>query len=501
MDPLSVTELANKWYRNRQSASSRDPSQNELFEMLYEAYRRRNNISKPYEELSFQDGDHTKACAELYGWYTNRYGTELNMVTGSKGQKRTAGPTEDEYTFDRLYCDNRQFKNYLDTALPQHGSSDLMAFVLHTAVAFLVPLSKLDRVLQNLGFHPLHVKNIHHLAIAYVLLMAENKSVAADFNPFDEVKQLYFKANAILDSSVPPAADAYSYISLETRIIRNMLLMNRELANQNFEDLVARNRDALNMRHSLILSDFHRLSAVFIHIFDSNSLPNSFEYGEENYSFYCFINRFCNPDLSRKKFREHMTSMIDRNQKHPTRNVMILLWLYAYCFSFVPGIYPNDTTIERITKLLEKADPTWADEAQTYYQGGLFDVYGFITGQPQRDIPKTFRGSDFITFINAQLTLRYGWGQLNDKLPFDHYIHNLKNLTFELDYSGNCVKAVCGSHLLPELQLAPDNAPAPLVSVTRIFEGLAEVHAEQAEMHIRQKLSPVPLKCGLYEQL
>ena len=306
METISTTDLAQRWFRSGLNPYSADPSQNKLFEMLYNAHSRRHSIEKTFSRLSYENGDHHDACVMLYRWYADRYGSK---PTGSQGQKRSVNPNSDDYTFDLLYSDDRQFRNYLLAPLPQSGSQDLLAFVLHTAVAFLVPLDELDRVLQHLGFHPLHVKNIHHLAIAYVLLTNEKQAADDGFDPFAEVRRLYFRALELLQEADIPEEEDYIFDNLETRILRSMLIQKKGLVSINFEKLIAQNKKALNMRHSLILSDFHRLSAVFIHIFDSNADPENYEFPEEAFSFYRFVQNFCKEDLSRKKFREQMTSM------------------------------------------------------------------------------------------------------------------------------------------------------------------------------------------------
>lgn len=497
MGVLSVSELTKGWYQSRPAVISGDLSRNRLFRMLYDTYCRRNGLNREFSSIT----DHHRVCAELYSWYGKRYRTELKMPTGTQGQKRAAGLTEDDYTFDRLYCDDRQFKNYLLASIPQSGSQDLLAFVLHTAVAFLVPLEELDKVLQDLGFHPLHVKNIHHLSIAYVLLKHENKDGDAGCNPFSEVRSLYFKALKILDSSDGTEEESFSYADRETRMIRRILLQDKGLVSGNFEVLIAQNRFELNMRHSRILADFHRLSAVFIHIFDSNSKPEEFDYPEEAYSFYRFVVQLCKEKLSRKKFREQLTSMIDLNAKHPTRNVLILLWLYAYCFAFLPGVYISETTYRRITKQLKKTDQQWADDAKAFYQDEMFDVFGFLTNQPRRSVPQVFRGSDFFTFINEKLLLQYGWGPLNDKLPFDHYIYVLKNLTIRMSLDGLCSGAAYGDRNLSGVAEDVDNVPFPLVAVTQFYDCLALLHRQKAAQYKYEKRSPCPLKCDLYEQL
>ncbi len=496
MGDLSVSELAQGWFRDIQPTRSGDPAGNDIFRMLYNAYCRRNRSGGNFGSIT----DHHTACSELYRWYIHRYDTELNMPRGTKGLDRTAGPDDAAYTFDRIYCDDRQFRNYLETELPQSGSQDLLAFVLHTAVAFLVPLEELDKVLQGLGFHPLHVKNIHHLSIAYVLLIQESKTAAADFNPFSEVRRLYFKALEILGSSDGTAEESFCYADQETRMIRRILLQQKGLASRNFEVLIAQNRAELHTRHSRILSDFHRLSAVFIHIFDS-SQPDGFDFPEEAYSFHRFVERLCKEKLSRKKFREQLTSMIDLNGKHPTRNVLILLWLYTYCCSFLPGIFISETTYRRITKQLKKTDTQWAEAAKAFYQDEMFDVYGFLTNQPGRSIPQVFRGSEFVTFINEKLLLQYGWGALNDKLPFDHYIYALKDLTIWMTLDGLCSGAAYDGRRLHGIAKDVDNVPFPLAAVTQIYDCLAQLHIQKAAQYPYKKLSPCPLKCDLYEQL
>ena len=282
-------------------------------------------------------------------------------------------------------------------------------------------------------------------------------------------------------------------------MIRDMLLLRKGLASQNFEALVTRNRAALNMRHSAILADFHKLSAVFIHLFDSSA--DCFEADEQFYSFYCFVEQFCREGLSRKKFREELTSKIDRLQKHPTRNTLILLWLYTYCFAFVPGIIIDKTTFRRIKKQLAKTSKAWAEEAENYYADDQFDVYGFLLNSPGRSVERTFRGSDIRAFIDEKLVLRYGWGPLNDRLPFDHYIHQLDKLSLQIDYDGTCCYADFRGIPLTGLPKPVDNVPFPLAALFRIFEELAIIHIKKADSSKNLKLSAQPLKCSLYEQL
>jgi hypothetical protein len=498
MDNLTVTALSGSLY---QRCRTTVPGENTLFEMLWRAYCRNCGIAPGDSARLLPSKNRRKACARLYGWYADRYGQTMQMPRGTRGRDRTAGPDEQSYTFDRLYCDNRQFRAYLDSQLPLPGNQDLLAFVLHTAVAFLVPLNELDAVLQQLGFHPLHVKNLHHLSIAYVLLMAEHRDFDPGYNPFAQVKQLYFKALRILDDDTPPREAGYSYADLETRMIRDMLLRRKGLTAQNFEALVACNRRALNMRHSLILSDFHKLCAVFIHIYDDSSGPDTYKVPEMEYSFYHFLRKFCRANLRRSKFREELTTMIELQEKHPTRNTLILLWLYAYCFAFLPDITINSLTFLRITRHLGKFHEPWIEDATACLREDLFDVFGFLMGQPDRQVPRTFRGAEFVSFINEKLLLHYGWGALNDTFPFDHYILSLRDLTIEMDPSGQCIAAAYENRLLKGICADVDNVPCPLAVITQIFEALTDIHTAENARNSQFQLPPIPLQCKLYEQL
>lgn len=508
MAQLLFQDIARSWYLHNPVKRSGEIADNTLFRMLYNAYCRRSGNGGSFDDI-VRSGDYSRACAALYCWYERRYAVGFRMPTGTQGQKRTVTFHSEEYTFDLLYCDDRQFKNYLITGIPLSGSQDLLSFVLHTAVAFLVPPAQLDEVLQHLGFHPLHVKNIHHLAICYVLLGAENRAVEDSFNPFAQVRALYLKAQEILDGPEASPVEGYSFADQETRMIREALFLQKALSRENFENLIAINKDAMNMRHSRILADFHKLTAVFIHLYDSPTAvagdPESWQQPEEAYSFYAFVEQFCKEDLSRKKYREQLTGMIDRYRKHPTRNVMILLWLHAYCFATVPGVYMEKTAFNRIVRLLKKENPHWAAAAKTYYTEQYFDVWGFITDSGPRLVPETFNGADFVTHINEKLLMHYGWGPLNARLPFDYYIRQFEKLVIREDSSYGSVRSgavVYDGDPIMDIRPDVDNVPYPLVAISQILTQLKNAIAERTAMlKTKAKPSDRPLKCSLYEQV
>ena len=502
MEYLQLKDTVGTWYLNNPVRKSGALKDNRLFRVLYDAYCKRNDIKRNYDDV-IREGAYWEACGELFSWYEHRYAETFHMESGTKGQKRSVTRNTTEYTFDLLYCDDRQFKNYLLTGIPQSGSQDLFAFVLHTAVAFLVAPGLLDVVLQELGFHPLHVKNIHHLAICYVLLARENQPLNDDYNPFAEVKELYFQAIEILSKEPVEAAEGYSFGGQETRLIRKDLFLNKTLSNVNFEQLIQRNKQMLNMRHSKILQDFHKLISVFLYVFDAPASETEDlepeDLSEYGYSFYAFVEQFCKDGLSRKKYREQVTGMIDRNGKHPTRNVLILLWLFAYCFSVstgLPGIEMEKAAFNRIQKQLRKWDPQWAEAAKKYYYCGYFDVFAFCVDLGRPAGSTIFRGADVIAAINSKLSNDYGWGILNSRLPFDYYILKLEKLVVRTNKDGNHITVEYDGQRISIPDEEMYNIPQPLIVMKRMFTQLKEEMAEKSG-----DSSPSPLKCSLYEQL
>lgn len=501
MRKTEFAEIARKWYLDNPARISGSYEENRLFEALYNSWCRIRGEERTFRTVA-ANKDFGEACMELFTWYQNRYGIHFSMERGTRGQKRMVSRREDAYTFDTLYCDNRQFLAYLMTDTPQSGNQDLCCFVLHMAVAFMIQPEQLDRVLQWLGFHPLHVKNIHHLAVYAVLTQAQEfrQGIPENYNPFSETKRLYLRACQLLDHPEGAAPEGFVYGDLLTMEIRQRLMLQKQLTEQNFEMIVRLNRDALNMRHSRILEDFHRLTAVYLDIFAD------YEWEENHYSLYRMVNQFCT-EVSEKKFRERMGIMIDKHQKHPTRQMMILLWLYDYCFAFVDGIAMSNETFQKIRKRLEKHDDSWAEEASGYYRRLRFDVYGFIHGRKRWETPEVFSGADFVAWMDEMLSTRYGWGTLNPRLPFDYYVLRLAAL--EIRYDGGYGLKKTGKIYCARQKLKLDepdemNVPHPLYVVERIMEQMKEVLMEEREKldeKKRKKISTMPLECSVYEQL
>lgn len=508
LDQSLLEELVSQWYRNDPSVRGSRCEENRLFEMLYRAYCRRVGSTVTFQSVAEQ-GTYSQVCSKMFSWYRSRYANDFKMrsAKNKRGQKREAIPCKDGYTFDLLYCDARQFKTHLLSVRPQAHGQEQLSFVLHTAVAFMVPPAELDEVLQYLGFHPLHVKNLHHLAIYTVLFTANNKAEADTRNPFECVKSLYFRACEILRQTDRAQTDgSYSFYGQKTLQIRKSLFDDGRLTEQSFENIVTVNGAEINARHSLILNDFHKLASVFATVFDTNEpIQNVTRGNEAYYSFYAFVFRYCNDHLSRKKFRELLTCMIDNLKKHPTRSVLILLWLYAFCFSFTPGVWVEPTAFRKIVRQLGKYNAEWPKAAEACYDCGnaVFHIGRFLCNGQAEAFPRRFVGSDFIAYINEKLLLRYGLGQLNAKLPFDHCILRLGELDITLcdDEADRCREIFCGKRRLAESYACADGVPVPLAVITELLDQWKKIAEKEAAEACGAAKDTCPLRCSLYEQL
>lgn len=514
---LDVSILAQKWYRENHEKHAVSHGDNVLFRMLYKAYCRRSGERDQWGEFS-GEYDFRDACSRIYGWYKRTYEIVYQMPTGQQGQKRGVDKKEAAYSFSLCYSDDRSFKRYLVDGKHVSGTLDLYSFILHTAVAFLVPPDELDSVLQDLGFHPLHVKNVHHLAIYYVLLTFAAPDGSLRGNPFEQVRKLYDRAREILDEPSSEPVAAYSFGGKFSWQIRNDLFLKRAIGTENFENLVRLNKDALNMRHSLLLRDFRTLTTVFLNIFDDAHYrpdgPLDARSDEKSYSFYAFAGRFCRKPRSqdrklrekqtvkimpRDKFRELLGSMITVSQKYPTREVMILLWMFAHCFAYTPGIYMDPDDFDRLNKKLLKADGRSLSDPfyRRYYDGNILDIYGLITNSDKDRQMQEFRGDDLIDCINEKL-YRYGWKPLNSKLSSDYYIQRLKELELVLDRDDSysrCISIAHDNSRITGIPASVPNVPCPLVAITWILYHIQAVHRYQPEAW------PFPLEFSFYEQI
>lgn len=501
-----------------------------ILRALCKAYSRINFVIDISQTIkTVEDAIHV--CDMLYNWYKGRYPritgaeeTQEGEVNGNSGvtkninfkntydsnasytvryvnqggkKVRIKETQYQEYHFDEPY-DARPFKKYLTQLNIPARDEDYLGFILHVAVAFLLKPDELDDLMKECGFQRLHARNIHHLAIYATLADYWEKGEIQDtsFNPFVRVKLLYERAREILNDNEPAAASLNEQQD-QTRWIREYLLAEGNLTIENFEDIVKRHKSSFTMLHKQILEDHHKFAALFSVIFDpGNTNDELWEEPVREYSLYRFTDSFCCPHSSRQDFEKKLYDHIDSGKKHPTRELMILFWVYTICFTTITNVAIEDVKlINKIKRKLKKCNQRCNKDITAYYDDyyGYLDLSGFLYGRDRALHNGSFDGTALVAYINEILTSRYEWARLNPQRPFDHCILNIfdglritgfdpapeSRTTGRITYHGVEVTNTCKR---------VDSVPYPLCVLSMILKELS-------------KYENYPLACSLYVQL
>lgn len=489
-------------------------SQRSLIKILYAAYVRLVEQSAT-SMLIETEGDAMNACDEIYEWYSERYWdkkktqnrgisknvtykntyesplSRISVYRKADGvQMRETKNLYGTYYFNEPY-EKRQFEKYLVKPESPQRNEDFLAFILHTAVAFLLKPTELDAVLKEYGFQQLHVRNIHHLAI-YITLSRYWQSpnsvdlldIAKD-NPFDHVKLLYDQARIAINEA-DPEEKRRVFQTDQTNWIREQLISAGVLRYDNYLDVIKDNVGSFTMRHKTILDDHHRFASIFRYLYSQPGDDYESSEKERDYSFYAFTNNFCCKH-SEKKFREKIFDQIDKYGKHPTRELMICSWLYALCFAYVDGVYIEDSAYKGIARKLSQFDKSWAEGIERHFKHNYLDIVGFLYGKTLRK--KTyFRGEDVVDVIREKLSNHYEWGTLDTRNGFDYYIDQLKYLEFGIDINGYPSDMKYNGQPVHFSTPCPDAVPSTIVVLFEFFKQL-------------KLYEGYPLECNIYEQI
>lgn len=457
-----------------------------LIHKIYNAYLHMNGKRETLRILT--EGDRMNACDEIYDWYAKKYVKKGRNEENNQGISKNItfkSVLYGTYHFNKPYKKNQFVKYLVKDKLPARNE-DFLAFILHTAVAFLLEPAELDAILRAYGFHQLHGRNIHHLAIYAVLSQSERKpkTVALKINPFEQVKTLYNNARDIL-SKDEPEGPVELFKEDYTKWSRKALFT-EELRDEGFFKIIREHRVSLTMRRKTILDDHHKFAAVFQHIFDRPNQVYTKSMDETEYSFYAFTNSFC-CGHSKKSFRNKLFDQIDKYGKHPTRELMICYWLYALCFAYSDGAYLERRSYNAIVRKLKQYDAGWEQYIKECCKDSQLDVIKFVDGEPFS--PKArFIGADIIDFIRSKISDHYEWGTLDNRNPFDWCIGQLAGLEFWIDDDGRPYNITYKGRNVHFSTRFPVTVPAPLAVIFAFLNHL-------------KALNEYPLACSMYEQI
>lgn len=524
------------------------PEENILFRYLYDAYCKLERPDDSFEAVvadaklasDSSSEKYVAARKTLVRWYADRYRphdkkkagqefeeqepTDLNTSKKKKTNQGIAREVfrrnieEGIYRFDEP-VDPKLFEVYLnDFPINQHPfqTTDARSFILHTAVAFLLSPDQLNRVLVTFGFHPLHVRHIHDMAI-YVILQdaTQNWTLGErrERDPFQEVWKVYEDARLLLiqaQTAEPRElleGEQAAFQSDSTREVQQYIL-GQKLSRENLLAFVGSHTEFYNLRYRRLLVEHKWLvdlfSTLYIH-------GGSWEESDKKYNLYAFLSSNCR-EFNKKDFNRRIYGEIVKYQKHPKRELMIILWIYAYCFLFCPEVstpcdfsevIPFKHMKRKLGIPLEDLEYPFLD----YFDRKLehLRVLEYLSDVSDRASPlngfydgmtvyRIFSGSELVAFINKKLT-DYTWCQLDGRNAFDYIILNLSPLKITMSEGGDFQSAFYGDEPIDNVRrMNVDNVPSPLVMIFNLLQEIKRLISDPGNIRM-------PLPCNQFYEL
>lgn len=506
------------------------PEDNLLFQALYNAYCKLERPDDSFGKVvsaakaagTGSSDKYIAARRALVRWYAGRYRPRDKKEKTNQGIERGVfrrNIEEGVYRFDEP-VDPQLFEVYLnDFPLRQHPfqTSDARSFILHTAVAFLLPPEQLDQLLVAFGFHPLHARHIHDMAV-YVVLRDAGQSWTPEErrerNPFEEVWELYEAARLLLirTQAAQPRelseAEQSAFRSDSTRVVQRYILAQR-LSKESLLAYVGSHTEFYHLRYRRLLAEHKRLADLFSALYIQRW---SWEEDDRQYSLYAFLSSNCR-SFNKKDFNRRIYGEIAKFQKHPKRELMVILWLYAYSFLFCPEVSApcNCSEVVPFRNIKRELGLPLEYPFSNYFdkKAGRLRVLEYLSDPGDRASPlsgfydgttvsRIFRGSELVAFLNRKLA-DYTWRQLDARNAFDRNILALSPLKVTMDEDGGIRSADYGGEMIDGArQMSVDNVPGPLAMFFHLFREIKAVdnRSVTGPDNIR-----MPLPCDCFYEL
>ena len=399
-------------------------------------------IAEKYNDITGEtlpEESYEENCAKIWKWYYNKY-SYPDMARGH-GLSRSVSRTtpETEYHFDIPYqlpqftADILGYIRFYTITVNQFVVQE---FIKHICVAFKLDKYTCNDCLTAYGYLPLHSKNLHDLAVYSVLSTTEN--CEADINPLSLVKERYLKALDLLRGS---SGMPTPHKTISTSLLTGEIEKDKIFDEEHFLSYVKKNAAYLNWRHSAILKEHSRLVKVFQYLYDKQQKGADWSKEEARYSLFSFINSFCKK-IDHRHFAERLIKDVqndgkdyNRANRHPTREIMIIPWLYEEFFRGNPAIICPKSYERAISNFCYK---TFDEYGEVKIK---FDIQKYLFGDMTASIKSTvkiggntysadpyFNGSNVKEMINSKLS-RYGYSILSTQSSyFDRIIIKLLSL-------------------------------------------------------------------------
>ncbi len=416
---------------------SHTTAENLFFKVLYDRARQFTGAKESFEDISkaVSQGKadfeaYRQACITVQNWYRGRYqkgghkGIDRKVVIkkGSDGKNAL-----ESYKFDMPVNGDIFYSYFLSSS--SGGQKNLRTgdgfdLILHCAVAFWLTPAETDKLLGFYGFQGLHMRNVHHLAI-YSVLSGAVGLPTEDLerrNPFAEVRDIYMllldklHEKGTIDDGTETERAAFNKNS--TRVVRNYVTSLGTLSGDYASELVARYSWFYNVQHKRLTEEYRHLIGVLVRLYAERPTPEA----DRKYSFRNLLQNYAKP-FSGKSIYNLLTKTAIQPQHHPTREMMILMWMYSFCFYFRPQVDASERVVDE-------------NNAKSYYNSKDKKLnvrdYFFGTTPEHTPIKTWFSGKEFLDFINNKLS-SFSWNRLDKRNEFDRIIMFFGDLNYAIE--------------------------------------------------------------------
>ena len=336
-------------------------------------------VLKAYQKLTGRNTDNEppySLCLDIRKWYMETYMTNKNAVgdgTGVIKPSRNAGnlreltrnvqeimkaDTDDQKTeylkiFNKTYSFSSVDRITFLKLLHNPQTPPRQIDILRIAVGFKLTEQECNELLYHYGYMKLHSKNPFHIVVYIVLKELEKESPIERLTKFDQFKRVHDLLYETLCLMNQPSGvqDGTVDIGMKQPVDHNSttLLYNSvlpQLDSENCASYIAKHRDIFNERHRKVLEEYRRLESIFHPLFFDGSAKDNSQIDKAlwknsdssedypSYSLYKFIYDFCHTVTANHFHRDMHTTIFKDTRVHtPTREIMIILWIFEYCWA------------------------------------------------------------------------------------------------------------------------------------------------------------------------
>lgn len=472
-----------------------------------------------------------------YQFYTECFNCANEETTKeTKGRKRT--PKKDSFDFSKPFNKQTFDECYRGDATPTP------MFLKSISVALRLTPKEADELLCGYGYLPFYSKNIFDLSIYSVLMLNEMPVITRNsgFDPFAEIENRYNKAIKIIEEKTQKS-DLKDLGEITTDKIHTSHFLkdfarSAYWADENtFLEFVKENAEYFSIRHGTVLGEHEKYTTAVNGLYevssndsDGGNNPKS-EHNYRRFSFKSLIQEFVDhsgthfnrdvidfvqdgstDDFRIKQFEQSHSVKLSNEEKKkfrsyfvPSRELMILLWLYCYTFTYnrdVDKLLPCSTkTKTKLAEYLKKTSPdnhaelvkNLVCESEAYKNN--FNLRAFLFPDYVSEVYE-WDGNEAKTRINHKLS-RFGWGELSDKNRFDRIINML--LSFSITRSGEIIRTASEAYgtgkniqkrLTPKFEFSSISVPHPLQFIFVMLNSAVK-EKYQRDSHRARKMEKV----------